>query len=396
MGSHRAQYDAHGNIILPPEEPRIVYEREETAIEKPAARSRALPSPREMIAPVAESVFTLTTQCFDGVRSVLIEGACQYQTSAKDSLSFGKGLAEYGKECLGSCKSFLLQPVWVPGRRGRVKELSRGKLFVLDVFRFGTTFACIFGVLFLALNYQSFTKIMESHFEPIAFGEEGALMNGSTDTLRSKLKKVPGLSVAGVAEGARIGDLLSYLPHVGPPENRIIIPKLNLNVPLVTPSYAALLKEDWTQVETDIQEALQGGVVHYPGTARPGQAGNFFVTGHSSYYPWAPGKFKTVFARLHQLKPGDEYIVYYGGDKHRYVVTERKEVKPSDISVLDQPTRERRATLMTCTPVGTTLRRLIIVAEEVHPETGELLAIGERADTPLEEVKRPALEALPI
>ncbi|MBU2259213.1 class E sortase [Patescibacteria group bacterium] len=168
---------------------------------------------------------------------------------------------------------------------------------------------------------------------------------------------------------------------------------MELNIPLVTPSYEALLREDWTQVEDDIQDALQMGVVHYPGTAKPGQAGNFFVTGHSSYYPWASGKYKNVFARLHELEPGDEYWVYYGGDKHRYIVRGKKEVKSSDVTVLDQPVDRRVATLMTCTPIGTTLRRLIITSEEVDPQTGIALQVGERGHDSLPKA-RP--QALPI
>jgi hypothetical protein len=49
---------------------------------------------------------------------------------------------------------------------------------------------------------------------------------------------------------------------------------------------------------------------------------------------------------------------------------------------------------MTCTPVGTTLRRLIVKAEEVDPVSGEVLKVGERTS-----VAAPAsvpLEALPI
>jgi LPXTG-site transpeptidase (sortase) family protein len=196
-----------------------------------------------------------------------------------------------------------------------------------------------------------------------------------------------------VAGSQNEGDLLSFLPPVGPPEHRLIIPKLNLNVPVTIPSYEALLREDWSQVETDIQKALEGGVVHYPGTAKPGQAGNFFITGHSSYYPWAPGNYKTVFARLGDLTVGDEYWVYYGGDKHRYVVTSVTEVKPSNVDVLDQPVDRRMSTLMTCVPVGTTLRRLIVAAEEVDPETGEVMAIGAQ---PVRELKRVGVEMLPI
>ncbi len=277
--------------------------------------------------------------------------------------------------------SVLTQPVWIMRNNKQSKEYKRGTLFLFDVVRFGGTFAGIFVALFVSLNYQSFYEIITPYLDPVErlAAQEGNAA-GIDNTLKEKLLKSPLLATAGGDEG----NMLSYLPMVGPPENRLIIPKLGLNIPLVTPSYSSLLKEDWEGVETDIQDALQQGVVHYPGTARPGQAGNFFVTGHSSYYPWATGKFKTVFARLHELSVGDEYWVYYGGDKHRYVIQGKKEVKPSDVTVLDQPSNKRTGTLMTCTPIGTTLRRLILVAQEIDIVTGIALEVGqqETRDTP--------------
>ena len=210
-----------------------------------------------------------------------------------------------------------------------------------------------------------------------------------TLSMKQKLLRSPSLAVSGDSNG----NMLSFLPQVGPPTNRIIIPKLHLNVPLITPSYQSLLNEEWDELEEDIQDALQLGVVHYPGTARPGQAGNFFITGHSSYYPWAPGAYKSVFAGLHQLEPGDEYWIYYGGDKHRYIVQEKKEVKPTNVNVLDQPINKRIGTLMTCTPIGTTLRRLIITSQEVDPITSLPMDIGVKAERELPSLD---VESLPI
>lgn len=287
--------------------------------------------------------------------------------------------------------SFLTQPVWIIRPRREPKRYSRITLFLLDTVRFGGTFAALFLILFVSLNYQSFWQIMQSRLDPFKEIEEQTGLGGAeTATLREKLLKSPMLALSGRGEE---GDLLSFLPPVGPPENRLIVPKLNLNVPIMNPPVESLLREDWTQVEADIQKALEGGVVHYPGTAKPGQAGNFFLTGHSSYYPWAPGNYKTVFARLHDVKVGDDYWVYYGGDKHRYVVTDVSEVKPSNVDVLDQPANRRLSTLMTCTPVGTTLRRLIIAAEEVDPATGQLLAVGQQ---PVHEMPKIKMEMLPI
>lgn len=401
----RAFYDDDGNIILPgfarsdpelaegPEPSRrepeivewIIVEDEPESLHKledgsPNARVPLRVHVQERIVAVRRIT-----------RGAVREGAKQYCVS----ISAGSPLLARAKDDLvwlwSVIWNFLAQPVWVPTRRKQIKEYSRGTLFLLDILRFGGTFAVIFFGLFLALNLGSFWQITSSKISmllrsPAIEAPEDTADDAIVETLRA---------TAAQSQNARErGELLSFLPIVGPPDDRILIPRLSLNVPLVTPPVQSLLQQDWAQVETDIQNSLTEGVVHYPGTARPGQAGNFFVTGHSSYYPWAPGKYKTIFARLPELKPGDEYWVYYKGDRHRYIITEKREVLPSDVTVLDQPENKRIATLMTCTPIGTTLRRLIVQAVEVDPLTGEPLKIGERPEKGVTPTVK--LEALPI
>ena len=391
-------YDTQGNIVIHGRtEPTQLQAQEtrqaepvtgpETEPQCPAACARTGQRIRECQAVLQ----ALAIRVIDGTSDTASEGAAQYRSGFRDARAFFMEGARALRSARAGLWGFLTQPVWVIGLRKKPKHYNRMTLFILDTVRFGGTFAVIFVTLFASLNYQSFWTIVQSHLNPIQYTASVASKTSEVnDALRNKLLRSPALAVAG---GAESGDLAGFLPPVGPPENRIIIPKLNMNVPLVTPSFEALLAENWEQVEKDIQEALGLGVVHYPGTARPGRAGNFFVTGHSSYYPWAPGKYKTVFARLNDLEVGDEYWVYYGGDKHRYTVTGKKEVKPSDVTVLDQPTRRRMATLMTCTPVGTTLRRLIITADEIDPLTGTVLAVGERETKQRSNIRT---EMLPI
>jgi LPXTG-site transpeptidase (sortase) family protein len=329
-------------------------------------------------------------QLYDVTNDLLAESGRQYQSSLKDSVKTSRNIVDACKNGLRTLWSFLTQPVWVPGKKDTPKQYSRGTLFFLDTVRFGGTFASLFVVLFVSLNFQSFWSIAHSYVDPLSDITAGKqLASQLNQGLTDKLKKVPSLTVAGVNDD----DMTAYLPDVGPPENRLIIPKLDLNVPIMVPSNANLIKEDWKALEEDIQTGLQSGVVHYPGTANPGQAGNFFVTGHSSYFPWSPGKYKSVFARLGELDVGDEYWVYYGGDKYRYIVTEKKEIKPSDVSVLDQPVSKRISTLMTCTPVGTTLRRLIITAQEIDPDTGTPMTPGEH---PQNDAPKTKAAMLPI
>ncbi len=298
---------------------------------------------------------------------------------------------------LADAHSFLLHhadtPIPVPRQIHKAlhPRTSIGR-FLLDSVRFGCTFAFIFGIFFTALNYHSFWQIMKAEF---ALGNTMQQEQALTQVVQGTFGIEDGAQSSSGFSDESVPGLLSALPAVGPREDRLIIPKIGKNVAIVRPSMDALIHENWKQFEEDIQHALRDGVVHYPGSARPGQAGNFFVTGHSSYYPWDPGKYKDVFARLHELSIGDRYFVYYGGEKHVYRVISKKEVQPTDVSVLDQPMDKRLSTLMTCTPVGTTLRRLIIIAEEIDPNTEEVLQVGEHTTDEMQQ-RLKNLEALPM
>lgn len=424
--SRRARYDEHGNIILPgmPQkkiervaESKADFEaivnglEQEQSIdaiqwgvpEDPAEDISQLPIVQREHARqrVSENLHTVRTLCAEALgeaqhetlavaKQALAEGERQLRASFDDGLNVSSTILGDFAKAVRSFGRFLTQPVLVPARRKRVKQYSRGTLFALDIVRFGGTFATIFAVLFSAMNYESFAAIASARIEPIL--EFTRLDNSAAvqKSLAEKLRQVPALPTAGDNDEG----LTAHLPLVGPPNDILLIPKLNLRAPIVTLPTDSLIREDWKQLEEDIQHGLEGGVVHYPGTAEPGQAGNFFVTGHSSYFPWAAGNYKSVFARLGELNVGDEYWVYHGGDKYRYVIESKKEIVPSDVAVLDQPIGKRISTLMTCTPVGTTLRRLILTSVEVDAITGEPMDVGEHhkgEDRP--DIK---IEALPI
>jgi LPXTG-site transpeptidase (sortase) family protein len=167
-----------------------------------------------------------------------------------------------------------------------------------------------------------------------------------------------------VSTEAVAASLPPFSLEVTPPGTRIIIPTLDKNVPVVSVPEDNLVKRDWQGLERDLQNALRGGVVHYPGTPWPGQSGNVVLTGHSSYYPWDPGRFKDVFAILHNVKLNDEIVIFHNQRKYRYKVTETKVVLPEQVEVLGD-TGDDRLTLLTCTPIGTNLKRLIVTAKPV-------------------------------
>jgi LPXTG-site transpeptidase (sortase) family protein len=117
--------------------------------------------------------------------------------------------------------------------------------------------------------------------------------------------------------------------------------------------------------ENIFQEALQRGVVHYPGTAKPGELGNVYIFGHSSDYVWAKGSYKTVFALLPKIQKGEEIKVSNEqGEVFTYVVKESFVASAKDLHLLSQREyKQKILTLQTSYPIGTALKRWIIVAE---------------------------------
>jgi LPXTG-site transpeptidase (sortase) family protein len=150
---------------------------------------------------------------------------------------------------------------------------------------------------------------------------------------------------------------VAALTAVAPTDNSIIIPKINVNAPI---EYISSVQEN------DILTALESGVVHYANTALPGQPGNVAIFGHSSNDWWEPGNYKFVFVLLDKLSPGDMVYIDYQGIRYGYQVQSSTVVDPTDVAVLN-PTPTPTLTLITCSPPGTSLRRLIVTAKQVTP-----------------------------
>ncbi len=78
---------------------------------------------------------------------------------------------------------------------------------------------------------------------------------------------------------------VSLSVNIAPYEDRIIIPKIGKNIPLVNVEHHdADTSNEWHKI---FMKELENGIVKYPGSADPGQDGNSFIFGHSSNFPWA-------------------------------------------------------------------------------------------------------------
>jgi sortase A len=101
--------------------------------------------------------------------------------------------------------------------------------------------------------------------------------------------------------------------------------------------------------------------------SKPGQVGNTVLSGHSSNDLIDSGNYKFIFARLDHLQPGDTVYVNYQSKRYTYTVTKKQVVKPTDVQALIYKTDKPMLTLLTCTPLGTSLNRLLVTAEQISP-----------------------------
>jgi sortase A len=140
----------------------------------------------------------------------------------------------------------------------------------------------------------------------------------------------------------------------------LIIPKINVEIPVVY---------DEPSIEEDaVQKALERGVLHYATTSKPGEQGNGVIFGHSSNNILNGGKYKFAFVLLKRLEPNDIFYVQKDGKRYGYKVYDKKIVNPDETSVLNAKDKPATFTLITCDPPGTSLKRLVVVGEQISPD----------------------------
>ncbi len=146
------------------------------------------------------------------------------------------------------------------------------------------------------------------------------------------------------------------------PETKMIIPKINVDAPIVMnvgPSNDEQLK------------AMADGIAHvrYPGaSSEPGQVGNAVFSAHSSSDWTDSGAYKFIFVQLERITVDDVVYINYNSKRYSYKVFDTKIVDPKDIGALRYTGSDPIITLITCTPLGTAEKRLLIFAKQVSPD----------------------------
>jgi sortase A len=153
---------------------------------------------------------------------------------------------------------------------------------------------------------------------------------------------------------------------VANPNPEIIIPKINVELPVVYGMDSI--------AEADVQKALENGVLHYADTALPGQNGNIVIIGHSAVNLFVSGHYKYAFTLLRKLSDGDVIYLQKDGKRYSYQVYRKETVKPTNVGVLGPSDKPATITLITCDPPGLNVNRLVIIGQQVDPNPTSNLA----------------------
>lgn len=132
-----------------------------------------------------------------------------------------------------------------------------------------------------------------------------------------------------------------------------------LSVPRWGPDYVQPISEGVSR--RDVLDVL--GIGRYPGTAMPGEVGNFAIAAHRTTY----GK---PFHRVAELQVGDPLVVQTQDTWYVYRVTSSQIVLPQDVEVIAPVPNEPGAepttamiTLTTCHPMFSARERFIVHGE---------------------------------
>lgn len=207
----------------------------------------------------------------------------------------------------------------------------------------------------LALFYISFPLLSwQVYFVPVFASQNiAAPIPKTTIVSQSTLKSL--LTQAGsTLKGVDYTNAQNWFPtyDTSTHQKTTSIASYKLSIPKLTIKDAIV-----STVDNDLSIHL----VNYAGTGIPPQKGNAVIFGHSTLPQLFNSKdYKTIFATAHTLRIGDEVIAEVEGVMYKYRIFNISVVDPEDTSIFTQTYEDSYLTLVTCTPPGTTWKRLIL------------------------------------
>jgi len=140
--------------------------------------------------------------------------------------------------------------------------------------------------------------------------------------------------------------------------------QFSLSIPKIGAATNIVANVD-TNNEDEYFNALKEGVAHAKGTFFPGQGKTIYLFAHSTDSPLNIVAYNAVFYQLAKLDSGDKITVYFANKKYVYQMSDKKVVGANEVAWLVRDFGGEKLILQTCTPPGTTWKRLLVFADLV-------------------------------
>ena len=141
---------------------------------------------------------------------------------------------------------------------------------------------------------------------------------------------------------------VAALPKPRTTDNRIIIPKIGVNIPYGSGAAALDRGAEW----------------RYPNNGNPASGGNFVIAAHRfSIQPTPQSTIeKSPFYRIDKLSVGDKIIVDYNGERYGYEINNIFDVQATQTEI-EAPSTEAKLTLYSCELGGADTGRIVVAAK---------------------------------
>lgn len=255
---------------------------------------------------------------------------------------------------------------------------NKFKSFSLFIFKYVLTSSLIFGLLLVTTNYSSYMTVVKSYIfseelknnndmlvnsvkasyiqEDMKNRNKNWLTKSELEEVENSTEKLTSHSIKSLVK--KNDDDIKLKIDITPYENRIVIPKIWKNIPLIDIENKSVAWEK--ELNHIFMEELEKWVIRYPWSVKPWLIWNTFIFWHSSNFPWIKWDYNSIFALLDNVTYDDNVIIYYNQKKYVYKIREKKVISPWDVSVLKRNKNKSELTLMTCWPIWTTFNRLIV------------------------------------
>lgn len=153
--------------------------------------------------------------------------------------------------------------------------------------------------------------------------------------------------------------------NILPPTQRLIIPTIGINTPIVQTK----IKDYNDFIQWNFETELENWVLKYPTSPNPGQWWNTLIFGHTSQEYRKYNKYGTVFRNIPSLKAWDEVQLVRWWELFTYKIISSDIISPKKVEEYYQnlsSSGKDSVTLIGCYPIWRADKRMVIYAERVY------------------------------